>query len=190
MIINFSGETPEKNQVSLSVMGNNNVDHVEFVFDRFLPDGQDLLEYKPYVKVQSPFNLYADKDIPEEFGEYGTGKVWVQWYLLDKATKFRTLFVQVQFESKDEKEVIWQSEIVTLLLRGTINADEQIAHRQRSQLQDHEKRITAAENALDGKVDKTTKINGYGLFDDVNLSADDLDLIAMTAEDVEIMFNK
>lgn len=198
MLINFTQTKPESKEITFSVKGNNAIDRVDFVLDRFLPNGEDLLRFRPFVKVQSAKKTYIDKDVPSEFGEYAEGKIWISWYLLSKATKYRTLDVQLQFE---KGEAVWQTEMVTIILEDNIKADEFIENESIGELRDHENRITALENgsvgyvteeelteALSAKADKSVSINGHSLDKDIDLSPSDLGMVEVSKKEVDDIF--
>lgn len=137
MQILFTGNKPQKKTYSYSVKENNNSNKISFILDK-VQEGLDLSTLSCFVKVQG---LEIDKDVPTI--EIEEDKIKVNWTLLRKHTDSRVLSVQLQFEGHGD--VVWQSEILQLVLSDTIKADEYIENKYPAVLTNHEERITDLE---------------------------------------------
>lgn len=146
MQINFNGSMCPIKYFHIGVQGNNLVDKIEFVVDRYTSDGIDLLLYVPYVKLANTKQGYVDKDGKLEVVQDG-GKVHLYYQLRRKTTMYASFDVQLQFERLDEVDVaVWQTEAITITLSRTIAADAEIANKHPAILQELSARVTRLEN--------------------------------------------
>lgn len=139
MDILFTGNKPQKKTYSYSVKENNNSNIITFILNKEI-EGVDLSTLSCFVKVQG--SGFLDKDVPSV--EVEEDKIKVHWTLLRKATSYRVLSVQLQFEGSED--IVWQTEILTLVLSETIKADEYIENKYPAVLTNHEARIINVEN--------------------------------------------
>lgn len=137
MDILFTGNKPQKKTYSYSVKENNNSNIITFILNKEI-EGVDLSTLSCFVKVQGSD---IDKDVPSV--EVEEDKIKVHWTLLRKHTISHVLKVQLQFEGVDD--IVWQTEILTLVLSETIKADEYIENKYPAVLSNHEARIKTLE---------------------------------------------
>lgn len=162
MEILFSGNKPQKKTYSYSVKENNISNIITFILNKEIED-LDLSSLSCYVKVQGSD---IDKDVPSV--EVEEDKIKVHWTLLRKHTISHVLKVQLQFEGVDD--IVWQTEILTLVLSDTIKADEYIENKYPAVLTNHEERITSLEN--EGQPTKNNKNFVYASKENIILKKD------------------
>lgn len=126
----FKGTECATRRIRIGVRGNNIVDKLCFVIDRYPQDDIDLTKFTPYIKLENRECGYLDKDSRVEVqkdDEMGTLRI--TYALRQKTTRCPTASVQLQFEHRDEvgKPIaIWQTETVSVEFRRTVPADEEI----------------------------------------------------------------
>lgn len=135
LVINYKGKTPQQPFYSISVKGNNKSNKICFMFNAMQQD-IDLRNTNPYLKVQNKEHSYIDK-IKLEQGQMSYNDTILEtiWEMTSKSTQYRNLELQLQFQSDDDDEIIWQTQIVEIELSDTINADEEIEEKYPSELQ-------------------------------------------------------
>ena len=166
LVINYRGITPQNNFYSFGVKANNKANKIKFV----LSNVQDFLTiggFTPYLKVQSKEHEYIDK-IELESSVVGNN-VEMVWEMTRKSTQYRNLELQLQFQSNDDDEIVWQSMIVLIELCETIPADKVISEKYPSELEHLEKSVANKQDKLvSGKNIKT--INGKDILGSGNLN--------------------
>lgn len=198
LVINYKGKTPQQPFYSIGVKGNNKANKICFIFNAIQQD-IDLRELQPYLKVQNKEHSYLDKIKLEEVQKsYDDTILETIWEMTKKSTQYRNLELQLQFQSDNSDEIVWQTQIVEIELSETINADEEaseknptIINQLEKEVANHETRIKSLEsevsdtytkeetdNLLNKKVDK---VEGKGLSsndftDDLKTKLEGIDL--------------
>lgn len=162
MEILFTGNKPQKKTYSYSVKENNNSNIITFILDKVQED-LDLSTLSCFVKVKG---LEIDKDVPTI--EIEGDQIKVNWTLLRKHTISRMLLIQLQFEGTSD--IVWQTEIITIVLSDTIKADKYIENEYPAVLINHEERITSLENG--GQPTKKNKNFVYASKENIILKKD------------------
>lgn len=142
MEILFTGNKPQKKTYSYSVKENNNANIITFILNKEI-EGVDLSSLSCFVKVKGS---EIDKDVPTV--AVVEDKIHVIWTLLRKHTDSRMLLIQLQFEGTSD--IVWQTEIITIVLSDTIKADKYIENKYPSVLINHEERISELEESGGG----------------------------------------
>lgn len=142
MEILFTGNKPQKKTYSYSVKENNNSNVITFIFDK-VQENLDLSSLSCFVKVHGS---EIDKDVPTV--RVRQNKIHVNWTLQRKHTDTRILNVQLQFEGIGD--IVWQSDILQIVLSDTIKADEYIQNKYPAVLTNHEDRIQTLEEGGGG----------------------------------------
>lgn len=146
MQIIFNGALCPIRYFHIGVQGNNLVDNIEFVVDRYTPDGLDLTTFMPYVKLANDKQGYADKDGKLKVEPSAT-KIHLTYQLRRKTTAYASVDVQLQFERSGEADVaVWQTEAITITLSHTIPADAEIVNQNPAVIQDLTARVEKIEN--------------------------------------------
>lgn len=153
MEVKFNGMVAETNKIKYSVKQNNNSNVIVFKIAK----NQDQIILDPtkhfYVKVQSCMcKDFFDKD-PRAVITEDTNNIYIAWTMKRKHTQFKNIDVQIQYEVASQ-DIVWQTNIINIDLFATIPADKEIENKYPSiltlmqeQLDDHEARITALEQA-------------------------------------------
>lgn len=153
MEVKFNGMVAETSKIKYSVKQNNNSNVIVFK----LAKNQDQIILDPtkhfYVKVQSCMcKDFFDKD-PRAVITEDTNHIYIAWTMKRKHTQFKNIDVQIQYEVASQ-DIVWQTNIINIDLFATIPADKEIENKYPSiltlmqeQLDDHEARITALEQA-------------------------------------------
>ena len=153
--ITFVGIKPNGKCFDFSVVNNAKVDVINFVLTTPLDSVytlKQLNEFNAYVKVQSAGGDYIDKISATSTYDSENEKLTVSFVLHKKTTAYKNIALQLQFEDL-QNEVISQTEIVALSLKGTINADKEISDKYPEAIQELEK-------AVENKQDKLIAGNG------------------------------
>lgn len=145
MDIIFKGTSCPIKFLHIGVRGNNLVDKLVFCVDRKTPDGLDLSEFTPYVKIQNKAENYIDKD-----GKLAIDKcdnqLRLTYQLRRKTTQYPSFDMQLQFEQPNDGDcVVWRTEVIGVTLSRTIAADRQIEEQYPSVIQDLAERVTTIE---------------------------------------------
>lgn len=152
----FEGASCAQKFIHIVVRGNNLADKIVFVLRRHTPDGLDLAEFRPYVKLENRKTMYFDKDSDVET-EIGEETVRIKYRLRRKTTIYDSFDIQLQFEKSDELDiVVWQTETVNFTLSKTIDADKKIAQAYPSIIQDLSSRV----EKIESQTININKING------------------------------
>ena len=160
LVINYKGKIPQQNFYSIGVKENNKANVIMFVLSAYQQD-VDLSNLTPYLKVQNKEYAYLDKiKLESANDELLNDTLNVVWEMTSKSTQYRNLELQLQFQSDDDDEVIWQTMIVEIELSETIKADQEISEKYPSELAQLEKEIRDIDTELENKVDK---VEGMGL---------------------------
>lgn len=162
LVINFKGKTPQQNFYSIGVKDNNKANKIMFVLSAYQQD-VNLGEYTPYLKVQSKEHDYIDKIVLESTKDVISDDILnIVWTLTSKSTQYRNLELQLQFQSDNNDEVVWQTMIVEIELSETIKADKEVNEKYPTELAQLEKevasysgRIEECEEKVDEAVLKT-----------------------------------
>lgn len=137
MVITFNGINCPIKYYAVGVQGNNLVDKLEFVINRYTDTGIDLLTCTPYIKLQNAKEQYFDKDGRVEVKKETDNTLRLVHKLSRKTTVHASFDLQIQFEQKAEGDVIvWQTEAITFTLSRTIPADIAIEKQYPTVLQD------------------------------------------------------
>ena len=107
----YNGIKPNEYKFEYSVIGNNNVDYIDFSFSNEIPSGDC------YALIESKDKSYVDKIALD----YNNGHYVLP--LLAKTTAHKVIKVQLSIETN---EIKWQTEIVEIMLKNSIKADEEI----------------------------------------------------------------
>ena len=86
-------------------------------------------------------------------------------------------FLKIQVVFRDGTEWIWKSFIKNVIVRNSLNVDDDVAEENPDFITDAQNILDQVEQAIvniDNKVDKTTKINNHTLDQDVYLNAEDV----------------
>ncbi len=128
MVIEFKGNSPKVKYFRIGVIGNNKVDKLEFVIDRFQGD-TDLADYTPYLKVQSRNLEWADKYWLVNNSKDET-KLRFIYSITDILTTEKAVDVQLSFEKLvDEDILVWQTKTCNLAFDVTVNVGEIVARK-------------------------------------------------------------
>jgi len=147
MVIEFDGADCMIWRYAIGVQGNNLVDKLEFIVQRYTEDGIDLATYTPYVKLQNTREKYFDKDNKVKI-ETADEELRLTYHLRRKTTRYSQFDLQLQFEHYNEEEAdnqIWQTRPITFFLHGTIPADEEIENEYPSAISDLTERVEELE---------------------------------------------
>lgn len=158
MVITFNGISCPIKYYAVGVQGNNLVDKLEFVINRYTDTGLDLVTCTPYIKLQNEKEQYFDKDgRVEVINEINTLRLV---YKLSRKTTARTSFdLQIQFEQKAEGDVVvWQTEAITFTLSRTIPADIAVEKQYPTVLQDLTGRVENLEQTQTDITDLTERV--------------------------------
>lgn len=158
MVITFNGISCPIKYYAVGVQGNNLVDKLEFVINRYTDTGLDLVTCTPYIKLQNEKEQYFDKDgRVEVINEINTLRLV---YKLSRKTTARTSFdLQIQFEQKAEGDVVvWQTEAITFTLSRTIPADIAVEKQYPTVLQDLSGRVENLEQTQTDITDLTERV--------------------------------
>lgn len=158
MVITFNGISCPIKYYAVGVQGNNLVDKLEFVINRYTDTGLDLVTCTPYIKLQNEKEQYFDKDgRVEVINEINTLRLV---YKLSRKTTARTSFdLQIQFEQKAEGDVVvWQTEAITFTLSRTIPADIAVEKQYPTVLQDLTGRVENLEQTQTDITDLTGRV--------------------------------
>ena len=141
--ITFVGIKPNGKCFDFSVVNNAKVDVINFILTTPL-DSVNTLEqlsnFNAYVKVQSAGGDYIDKISATSTYDSESEELKVSFTLHKKTTSYKNIALQLQFENL-QNEVISQTEIVALSLKGTINADKEISDKYPEAIQELEKEV-------------------------------------------------
>ena len=141
--ITFVGIKPNGKCFDFSVVNNAKVDVINFILTSPLDSvntlGQ-LSNLNAYVKVESAGGDYIDKISATSTYDSENEKLTVSFTLHKKTTSYKNIALQLQFEDL-QNEVISQTEIVALSLKGTINADKEISDKYPEAIQELEKEV-------------------------------------------------
>ena len=119
MKIYFSGSRPSSYYYSYSVVGNENVDRLEFILNTN-HDGYDLTQLTPQVKVKSTDGTYKDVLTSLDNSISSDGKITVYCTLRSPLTSYEELEMQLVFSNAND---MWQSEKFNLYLKETMELD-------------------------------------------------------------------
>lgn len=158
MVITFNGISCPIKYYAVGVQGNNLVDKLEFVINRYTDTGLDLVTCTPYIKLQNEKEQYFDKDgRVEVINEINSLRLV---YKLSRKTTARTSFdLQIQFEQKAEGDVVvWQTEAITFTLSRTIPADIAVEKQYPTVLQDLSGRVENLEQTQTDITDLTERV--------------------------------
>lgn len=149
LIITYNNTKPNERKFEYSIVGNNNVDNIVFDCSRINGgEGIDITELDAYVKIESKDKSYVDKI-----------KVWldanrrISFPLLAKTTAHKVFYVQLSFEDEDYK---YQTQVVEITLKNSINADEEITNNYPTilkQLEDNDAEQEESIGDLEDRVD-------------------------------------
>lgn len=128
MKIYFRGAKPSSYYYSYSIIGNENVDRLEFILDS-KHDGFDLTQLTPRVKVKSSDGTYKDELTSLDNSVSSDGTITVYCVLRSPLTSYEELELQLVFSGS---QGVWQSEKFNLYLRETmeLNVSEDITFSQ------------------------------------------------------------
>lgn len=146
MDIIFNGTSCPIKYLHIGVQGNNLVDKLVFCVQRKTPDGLDLSEFTPYIKIQNAKENYIDKDGKIDVDKYDE-QLRLTYRLRRKTTMYPSFEMQLQFEKPNEGDcVVWQTEVISVTLSRTIAADKEIEAQYPSVIQDLTARVSDIEN--------------------------------------------
>lgn len=120
MKIRFNGSKPSSYYISYSVIGNENVDRLEFVLNS-IHDGFDLTQLTPRVNVKSLDGSYKDVLTSLDNTVSSDGTITVYCVLRSPLTSYEELEMQLVFTGPAGT---WQSEKFNLYLKGTMDLEE------------------------------------------------------------------
>ena len=159
MVINFNGISCPIKYYAVGVQGNNLVDKLEFVINRYTDTGIDLLTCTPYIKLQNEREQYFDKDGRVEVIKETDNTLRLVHKLSRKTTVHASFDLQIQFEQKAEGDVVvWQTEAITFTLSRTIPADIEIEKQYPTVLQDLTTRVENLEQTPTDITDLTARV--------------------------------
>ena len=159
--ITFVGIKPNGKCFDFSVVNNAKVDVINFILTTPLDSVytlQQLSDLNAYIKVESGGGDYIDKISATSTYDSENEKLKISFSLRKKTTSHKNIALQLQFEDL-HNEVISQTEIVALSLRGTINADKEISDKFPYAIQILEGQVEELANEVNGKVDKVSQAN-------------------------------
>lgn len=149
MDIVFNGQSCPIKNLHIGVRGNNLVDALVFVVKRRTPDGLDLSEFTPYVKLQNEKENYYDKDGKIEVSVIEQ-TIRLKYRLRRKTTMYPSFELQLQFEKPEgegsDDVLVWQTDAINFTLSKTIPADAEIVNQNPAVIQDLTERVTKIEN--------------------------------------------
>lgn len=120
MQIRFNGSKPSSYYISYSVVGNENVDRLEFVLNS-IHDGFDLTQLTPRVNVKSLDGTYKDVLTSLDNSVSSDGTITVYCVLRSPLTSYEELEMQLVFTGPQGN---WQSEKFNLYIKETMELDE------------------------------------------------------------------
>ena len=121
--LEFTGLEANHLVSSISVMMNNNADVVRFIL-QVDQQSVSLHGYNAYLKVESKSGAYFNKEkliVIED-----DGSLLLDWTITEDYTLYEHLNCQLQFQSDNSEEVVWQSKIFYLKLNRTLSVDGKI----------------------------------------------------------------
>lgn len=121
MIIEFIENIPSQYFYAYSVIGNENSDVIELVFDT-TQSNIDLSKAVPRIKVVSAEKSYVDI-LSNLDSVVKDEKIHIYWMLKKPVTLCKNIDVQVEFLTLEQK---WQSQMFNLTLDNALNAEEEI----------------------------------------------------------------
>lgn len=146
MDIFFNGTSCPTKYLHIGVQGNNLVDKLVFCIQRRTPEGLDLSEFTPYIKIQNAKENYIDKDGKITVDKHDE-QLRLTYRLRRKTTMYPSFEMQLQFEKPNEGDcVVWQTEVIGVTLSRTIAADKEIEAQNPSVIQDLTARVSDIEN--------------------------------------------
>lgn len=121
MTIEFIENKPPQYFYTYSVIGNENTDIIELVFDT-VQLGIDLSKTTPQIKVVATEKSYVDI-LSNLDSVVKDEKIHIYWMLKKPVTLCKNVDVQVEFLALEQK---WQSQMFNLTLDNTLSAEEEI----------------------------------------------------------------
>lgn len=101
-------------------------------------------------------------------------------------------YLKIQVVFRDASEWVWKSFIKQVIVRNALNVGDEIAEENPDFITDAQRILDEVEEKIievDNKVDKSTKINGYTLDNDVNLDDEDIGMERVQNEEIDALFN-
>lgn len=120
MKIYFTGSKPDSYYYSYSVIGNENVDRLEFILNSN-HDGYNLTELTPQVRVKSTDGTYRDVFTSLDNTVSSDGTITIYLTLRSPMTSYEELELQLVFTGATDT---WQSEKFNLYLKETMLMDD------------------------------------------------------------------
>lgn len=145
MIIKFDGNTSQSGYYRIGVIQNNLSD--DLVLELSAMQGDiDLMAYRPFVKIWATNAPYTDKDGNLEMTPTDDGKLRLRYRITRTVSQFHSVDMQLQFEDYSVEGIaVFQTTIFNVAFNASIPADETIAIKEPTILQDHERRMQAIE---------------------------------------------
>ena len=119
LFINYKGTIPQQRNYSYAVKGNNKSNIIKFMVERYQED-LDLRDFNCYLKLENKEAGYYDK-IKLENVVSSSDFLTIAWEMTRKSTHYRNLDIQLQFESNDEDDIVFQTLIASLEFNGNIS---------------------------------------------------------------------
>lgn len=149
LVINYKGNIPQQNFYSIGVKQNNKANKIMFVLNAIQQD-VDLSVLRPYLKLQSKEGEYIDKIVLTSQEDTIQGILDIEWLMTSKSMQYRNLQLQLQFQSDNSDEIVWQTMIVEIELSETIKADEEISEKYPTELKQLETEVNSKVDKVDG----------------------------------------
>lgn len=165
--LHFTGIEADKLLNTISVVGNNKADIIDFVVET-VQHSISLAGYNCYIKVETKSGSYFNKEklTVEERGD----KLHCPWTLTWDYTQYKELQCQLQFQSDDGEEVVWQSRIFYLRLQNTLGVDGMISSKYPTILTQLEAEVATFDgriHTLELRTPVTPVSDGLSIIDDL-----------------------
>lgn len=160
MIIKFLGNEPQSRYYRFGVQNNNKTDDLIFELAA-VQNGVNLAEFRPFLKMQTSDLSFADKDGNLELTPTDDGKLRLRYVLTNTVEQHRAVDMQLQFEDYSVPDVaVWQTLLFNVAFNASLPADETVAAKNPTIIQEHEQRIRALEAApASGIIERQSRLD-------------------------------
>lgn len=139
MEVKYKGIVAECSKFKYCVKNNNKANIIIFKIEKKQETITLDTRNRFYIKVQNSYKTYIDKDPKVSLTEDET-YIYVSWQMLVKATRHKSIDLQVQYEDANNS-IVWQTAMINVDLHGTIEADKEIENVYPNILMDLQKQI-------------------------------------------------
>lgn len=159
--LHFTGIEADKLLTIISVVGNNKADIMNFVVEKE-QHSIILSGYHCYIKIENIAGTYFNKE-KLEVTEIGS-QLSCPWTLTWDYTQYQDLKCQLQFQSDDGEEIVWQSKIFYLKLQTTLGVDGKISSKYPTIITQLEEEVSTFDGRISELEEKTPVTKYYGDF--------------------------